>query len=558
MKLKAINFWFILSLGFSIFYGCLGLQQAFSSEYVVQDDARQHVFWMLRYIDSNLFPNDLIADYFQSIAPLGYKKFYHLAANLGINPLFLNKILPIFLGAIATVYCFFLSLEIIPISATAFISSLIFNQNIWSKDDLVSATPRAFVYPLLLVFLYYLSRRFLLPCLIAIALIGLFYPQSIFLCCGMLILQLFKWEKGWRFSQKPQDYRFCLLGLGVAFLIMLPYALTTSEFAPIVTVAQAKQLPEFLPGGRSEFFKENIVDFFLFGDRSGIFPRYIYQPLIICTGLFLPLLLKFPNNFPLASQIKPKIFLLPQLLFISLGMFIFAHLLLFKLHLPNRYTAYSLRIILALSAGITISLMVDGVLYWASQRKNSSKIKQAVAFIFTISIAIILLFYPLLTKKFPHTNYVVGETPTLYKYFQKQPKDIIIASLADEVNNLPAFTKRSILVGREYAIPYHWGYYSQFRQRVIDLIQAQYSSDLEKVNNFVKTYKVNFLLLDKKAFTPTYFEENRWIQQYQPYATEAKQQLEQGEIPIVAKTLKRCSTFEVNNLIVLEAQCIVK
>jgi hypothetical protein len=375
----------------------------------------------------------------------------------------------------------------------------------------------------------------------------------------MLILQLFKWEKGFRLSQTPQDYHFCILGLVIAFLVMLPYVLKTSEFSPIITVAQAKQLPEFLPGGRSDFFKENIINFFLFGERSGIFSRYIYQPLIICTGLFLPLLLRFPDRFPLANQIKPKIILVLQLLFVSLGMFILAHILLFKLHLPNRYTAYSLRIILSLSAGITLSLLADGVLFWASlHSKKNSKIKQAFAFIFTTSIAVILLFYPSFIKKFPRTNYEVGEVPALYEYFQQQPKDIVIASLTDEVNNLPAFSRRSILVGREYAIPYHWGYYRQFRQRVIELIQAQYSSNLEKVKNFVKTHQINFFLLDKNAFTTAYLEENKWIQQYQPAATEAKKQLLQSENLIIAKQLEKCSTFETNNLVVIDTQCIVK
>ncbi|NJM85550.1 MAG: hypothetical protein HC839_05410, partial [Leptolyngbyaceae cyanobacterium RM2_2_21] len=35
-------------------------------------------------------------------------------------------------------------------------------------DDVVSATPAAFIYPLLLAFLYYLLRRSRLPCLLSI------------------------------------------------------------------------------------------------------------------------------------------------------------------------------------------------------------------------------------------------------------------------------------------------------------------------------------------------------------------------------------------------------
>ena len=67
-----VIFWFTLSITLVVTYAILGLQQAFGSEYVVQDDARQHVFWMARFLDTNLFPNDFIADYFQSVAPVGY------------------------------------------------------------------------------------------------------------------------------------------------------------------------------------------------------------------------------------------------------------------------------------------------------------------------------------------------------------------------------------------------------------------------------------------------------------------------------------------------------
>jgi len=62
-------FWFALAVKFSIGFGLIALQQFFQAEYVVQDDARQHVFWMHRFIEPQLFPEDLIADYFQTICP---------------------------------------------------------------------------------------------------------------------------------------------------------------------------------------------------------------------------------------------------------------------------------------------------------------------------------------------------------------------------------------------------------------------------------------------------------------------------------------------------------
>ncbi|OKH22066.1 hypothetical protein NIES593_14125 [Hydrococcus rivularis NIES-593] len=551
--------WLSLSLAFSIFYSCLGLQQAFSSEYIVQDDARQHVFWMMRFIDPALFPNDFIADYFQSVAPLAYKTIYQLAAAIGINPLFFNKILPLFIGLITTFYCFAFSLEILPLPGTAFISSLVLNQNLWMKDDLVSATPRAFSYVLILAFLYYLSRRYLVPVLIAIALIGLIYPHCIFLAGGLLIIRLFKKkEKGFYLSQNPQDYRFCFLGLGVAFLVMLPYALSHSVFDPIITVAQAKQLPEFLPGGRTEFFSQRLDEYFIYGKRSGMFPMYPFIPLTLVSGVFLPLLLKFPSRFPLVKRIQPNIILLPQLLFGSLGMFFIAHAFIFRLHLPNRYTAYSFRIIIALSTGITLSLILDALLNWVAKKTISfSRRRQVIALSFIGLIVGAILFYPNTMKRFPITLYVEGNEPKLYEFFKQQPKDILIASLAEDTNsNLPSFTQRSIFIGREYSIPYHWGYYRKFRQRAIALIQTQYSSSLEEVKRFIKNHHIDFFLLDKNAFTPEYLADNSWLQQFQPYAKQAQQRLERGNLPILANFIKDCSVFETKYRVVLSAKCI--
>lgn len=550
---KKLVFWFVLSLTFSLFYSFLALQQAFSSEYVVQDDARQHVFWMMRFIDPELFPNDLIADYFQSVAPIGYQTIYRGAIALGINPFIFNKILPVFIASITTIYCFALALEIIPIPGTAFICTLVFNQNIWMKDDIASATPRAIAYVVLLAFLYYLSRNSLLPCFAIIFIAGLFYPHSVFLCSGLLIIRLIKWKKGFYLSQNYQDYRFCLLGLGIALLVMLPYAVTKSEFAPIISVSQAKQLPEFLPEGRSEFFYNSLDQYLFIGRRSGIFPTYPLIPLTLIIGLFLPIIIKFPKQFPLVKRIQPKIWLILQLSLVSLVMFAIAHAFLFKLHLPNRYTAYSFRIIIALATGISLTLILDALVKWSL---NPGLIKSIITLLGSILIISIVIFYPSLLNKFPTTAYFTGQYPELYEFFQKQPKDILIASLAEDTNsNLPSFTQRSILVGREYSIPYHWGYYGQLRQRIIALIQAHYSSNLEEVKQFINTYNVDLFLLDKNSFSSDFLSD-RWLQQFQPYTQEAQAKLEQDAIPILEKAMEVCSVFKIENFVVIEAKCI--
>ena len=546
-------FWFSLSLAFSISYSWLGLRQAFSREYVVQDDARQHVFWMARFLDPQLFPNDLIADYFQSVAPAGYASVYKLAAAAGTHPLLFNKLLPLVLGLIITAYCFGLCLEIFPIPAAGFIATLTFNQNMSFKDDVISGTPRAFAYPLLLAFLYYLVRGKLFPTLAAIALLGLFYPQLTLLCSVILLLRLLDWEnKKLQLSKQRSDYIFAFAGLGVAFFVLLPFALSTSEFGPVITVAEAKVLPEFWPRGRTSFFHENPWHFFLFGGRSGMLPKTLFTPVTLCVGLLLPVLLAIRDRFPLAHRLTISIKLLHQLILASLVLFCAAHILLFKLHLPSRYTGHSFRIVIALATAISLILILDSILRWA---QGKLLLRKLIAWITVAIVSISFLSYPSFVKRFPKTSYRNGRFPALYEFFQQQPPDALIASIAEQVNNIPSFSTRSILVGREYAIPYHVGYYYQFRQRVLDLVRAQYSPDLIEVKDFIKKYNVTLILLDPGALTPDYIIKQRWIRELST-AKEAYENLRRGKVPALANEIDSCQVFQTQGMTVLDADCI--
>ncbi|MDJ0675456.1 MAG: hypothetical protein QNJ36_08775 [Calothrix sp. MO_167.B42] len=564
------TFWLVCSLILSAIYSYLALQIAFSSEYVVQDDARQHVFWMLRFLDPDLFPNDLIANYFQSVAPVGYSNLYHLLASLGINPLLFNKILPSIIALISTAYCFGICLQIFPVPFAGFMATVMLNQNLWVKDDLVSATPRAFVYPLFFAFLYYLLRRSLLFCLIAIALLGVFYPQMVFICAGILILRLLIWERGrLQFSPSRHDYLFCAAGVGVGILVLLPYAFKSSEFAPVITLAEARQLPEFFSGGRSQFFNGNPWYYFL-GGRSGIFPRFFWTPITLYLSALLPILLLVRSHVPLLRKLTREIVLLLQIVLASFFMFFAAHALLFKLHLPSRYTGHSLRIVVAISAAIVLAIILDTVLSTKFvQNKIYGYIQRicVLGFIF-ILIILLLFYYPLLLNKFPKTSYKVGNFPQLYEFLQKQPQDTLIASIAEESNNLPTFSQRSILVGREYAIPYHLGYYNEFRQRMIELIQAHYSPNLEDVTKFINKYGIDLWMLESGAFTADYIQNNTWLKQYfYSKLTEDElvkltnnifKNLQQGNIPALSKVVTNCIVAEIENYMVLDAKCITQ
>lgn len=535
-------------------YGFLVLRQAFGSEYVVQDDVRQHVFWMRRFLDPELFPNDLIADYFQSVAPWGYTTFYRMFAAIGIDPMLLAKLLPFVLGLIAAAYGFAVSMQLLPVPLTGFLSALLIEQVLWTHDDVASATPRAFMPPLFLAFLYYLLQRRLMPCLVTIALEGLFYPQYVFVFSGIAVLQLVRWEQGkLRLSKEKKEYWFCAAILGVAFVVLLPFALTTSSYGPTITGAEARLLPEFNDGGRSQFFDEDPFQFWIAGNRSGLFPAF--RPATIAIGLVLPLLLRFPRRFPLARHITDKIYILPQIVVVALTLFLAAHALLFKLHLPSRYTAYTLRFVLAFATAISLTLVFDAGLQWLRRQPRPGFARLTVWGVASL-LGLALWIYPSTIPDFPKTNYQHGKAPELYEFLAQQPKDSMVAGVLKETDDLPSFARRSIFVGREYAIPYHVGYANQFRQRVIDLIRAQYSLDRPALAEFIRTTGIDFWLLNRKTFHPDFLDEN-WIKQYPSVVEEARANLERGN-PVLKRSIKRCLVFEdqPGDLLILDAHCV--
>jgi len=551
-----VHFWFALTLIIVLTYSLLGLQEAFAGNNIVQDDARQHVFWMRRFLDPNLFPDDLIADYFQAVAPWGYQFVYWLPAQFGIDPLLWNKLLPVILNLITAGFCFGMILEFISIPFAAFSGSILLAQSLGFTAAVVSGTQKAFIYPLFLAFIYFLLKKRFIAILIVIALQGVFYPQILLISAVTLFIRLFHLKQG-RIQLHQQNFRLSISGLIVAMIVMLPFALKTNQFGPVITPEQAKQLPEFLPGGRASFFYPDDPSKFWLKGRSGLRFASALTPVTNAFGILLPILMRFPRWFPLTKKVSHKISLLAQIWLASGIMFAAAHLFLFQLHLPSRYTEHSLRILFSITTGIVIVILIDATIQLAETSWAHRAIKLFLPLATIVFFGTPLLFYPLLLNGFPSTAYKQGTAPDLYTVLQQQPKDTLVASMAAEVNNIPTFAQRSILVGSEYAIPYHWGYYQPFRQRTLDLITAQYSPNPQIVSEFIENYQINFWLLNKAAFQVAYLANNDWLQQYQPATNQAEKQLQREQTPVLETVIENCSSFENEQLVLLSSDCVV-
>lgn len=548
-----MTFWFVLSLVVSLTYSWVVVQHAFSNPYVTQDDARQHVFWMRRFLDPTLFPNDFLTDYFQSVAPVGYSSVYRFFTLFGLDPMVTNRLLPMVLALIATAYGFWVALQFLPIPLMGFLSCVLMNQYFWMHDDIASGTARGFMFPLMLAFLYYVLRRdednfvwrSLIPCLVVIVLEGLFYPQYVFVFAGILLLLPIQLRAGrLQLSQDQRDYWMAGAGLAAAFLIMLPLALRDHPFGPVMTGAEARKLWEFRPTGRNAFFYDHKPIFFWFSARRSGLLATIYPPLKLF-GFLFPFLFAFPQRFPLIRKVTPKTTILLRWLLAALTLFFVAHAVLFKLYLPSRYSSYSLHLILVFTASMTLLILLDaglGLLRQVSDRPPAVKTPISIGVILpTLLVLYTLVAYPLISDPLPHTEYRVAQYPEIYRVLAAQPKDTLVASLLEEADFIPTFARRSVYVSRELALPYHVGYRDRFRQRAEALIRAHYTPELAALQNFIRETGVDFWLVAPGQFND-HSVQHEWFQQYPAAIADARRFLRRG-VPALAKQMDRCTVL---------------
>ena len=545
-----------LSILFVFYFAVISLHHAFSQDYIIQDDVRIHIVWLQKFIDPELFSNDFLADYFLYFAPWGFKGVYSLGTKIGIEPLILAKLLPGFLGLITAVYVYWLSLEILPKPFCAFLSSLFITQLIWLNDDLISATPRAFVYPLFAAFLYYLAQQKIIPCLLVMFVQGLFYPQVLLVEMAILTLRLVEIKRKiiFKLTKQKQPYLWFILGLIVTAIALVPFTQRTPEWSRVVTNLEMQRLPEFNLYGRTYFYGVGWLKFLFAGDSGLCLPKF---PPIVWAGFALPYFLNKP--LPTIKLITEKVNILWQVTIASLLMFATAHLLLLKIHLPSRYTYHSLRFVCAIASAIVVTTLLEIGVNWL-QQKRVFKVTEKIAITLVTLFAINVIVFPMIPHIFINwfQNWQVGATPAIYQYLAQQPKDITVASLGDDANNIPAFAGRSILVGEEFAFPYHPYYHQQIQQRAKDLITAQYSSDKETLIAFIHRYNIDFILLDKTAFTPQYLEEKNWLvySSWQNTTQKAINKLQTTNSFVLPTLIKSCSVVSTQQADLLDTKCI--
>jgi hypothetical protein len=463
---------------------------------VIDDDARQHVYWTYTFRDPDLFRADLLTDFISSpkIAPLGYQALYNLGARL-LDPLVFSQLLTLFLVIGCLPPLFRIGQELGGRQGGVCVACLFVV--FYFMYDFSGGLPRSFAFPLLIACAALLRRHTFGYFTVLLPLQSLLYPPILL---NTVALAVVTWGRGWQYAPWAQIWRQALalgVGVGIAGGILLSvYTLSPhAAYGRLVTRSEARAMPEFSAYGRIPFFAQNPV-LTLLNSRAGIVATQLAW---LAALLIVMYLVCRPTRLRIPSVVK-------DLLWTSIALFVLAHLVLFRLHLPARYVMYTfpLAAMLLLATNVERTSTAIGM-HWPALL-HTLRVLYARPGLRWVTVALLAL-----TSLAIQTRYgvlsgqrVESDALQLYRYLQTLPKDVLIAGHPFEMDNIPLFAIRRVFVNHELSLPYFTGYYAEVRQRLFALLAAYYAADVEEVQRFVRHYGIDYILIDRRHFAPPF------------------------------------------------------
>jgi len=350
--------------------------QALVNEYIFQDDARQHIYWMEQFYDRGLFKNDLLTEYARNYQPWGFILLYYIFSFI-IKPIIFSKILPIILFAISSLYIFKL-IRHLKNNFSGFIGALLFMTTPIFLNRMVGGFPRAFAQPLLIAFLYYLIRKKYLRSSIILVLECLFYPITFFLSMFTYLFTFIKFEnKKFFFEKSSGKVILFVSALFLSFVILS--AKYIYSYSPSIgrtpTYSEMLDKSEFYSSGPYRVLPPDMPGFYSSG-RYKVLPtdplisrvvqdveECIFGPLVkykqyVMSFILILILFFFFEIFKKRILFPSEIWLF---LLSSALMYEVSDLVIFRLFLPERYLEFSVNIVTLIILAVAISQLLDRV-----------------------------------------------------------------------------------------------------------------------------------------------------------------------------------------------------
>jgi hypothetical protein len=500
----------------AVFFWAAKYHPFVSTPRVIDDDARQHVYWTYTFQDRTLFRNDLLTDFVASpkVAPPGYQALYFVGARL-MDPLLFSQILSLFLLSACGMLLYCIGREIHAPRGGALAAFLLLVYFLYSSSG---GLPKSFAFPLLLGTVFLVCRNSFAGVAVLLGVQSILYPPILL---NALTLAAVSWWRVWRRGTDRRIWwSLIVLGVGTilaAGALLWIYTLwPKATWGSLITPDEARTMPEFGPHGRTAFYADTWLQMVL-NDRWGIGGVRLTGFAILIAAMYV--------------VGRRSTFVVPEvtrdLVWTSLGLFVLAHLLLFRLHLPSRYVLYTwpLAALLVIAANYETTRTALNA-RWPSLCNFLRRVAARRSLCWTLLGLVACGFV------YAQNRYVVNLDPLevkvdsttmhLYRYLQTLPKDALIAGHPLDMDNIPLFARRKVLANQELSLPYYRGYYAEVRQRLSDSLVAYYTDDVQEIQHFVQQYGVDFILVNRHHFMSEFLNGTIY---YEPFNSFVKQRL---------------------------------
>ncbi len=234
-----------------------------TNEYWLNDDNAQHVAWMWKWKNGHQFAEgDMMNDAAQQLQQWGYLAVARVAMVV-MNPLQFSKYMPLATLLATCFFSFFLFKKrfgnLAGMAVAVLIGTLTF-------ERMVGFNGRAFAYPLMVAFLYFLGEGKWRGVAISLIINALFYPTVLLASLGVLgieaLRQLYVHRKNLRQVISTKWKTLAILAVCAALSVAIP-AIKSRQIAAdpnlgaIYSAEELLTLPMFEAGkGRVDFHEE--------------------------------------------------------------------------------------------------------------------------------------------------------------------------------------------------------------------------------------------------------------------------------------------------------------
>ncbi len=470
---------------------------ALLNPYVINDDVRQQIFWMQRWLDPQLFKGDLLSDYARYYVPWGLQGLYWLASFF-VGPLTFSKILPGLLFVFLACCLYRISEVLGGPRRLAWMVVAVFWLMPFFLDNMSGGLARAFAAPLLALFwLCWLAPH---PWGMGVTLLlqALFIPYIFLLCAGAAVIA---WVVGRLGGGAPVPFparplHFLLLALAGGLILLMDHRFTAAGYGPLVSLAEMANRPEFASGGRFAILPVPSFLWELISPWEFIAPFREGGLIVGSLGGAVLLGLAVWGGRRLDWQAsKSRWQPVGYLGLASLLLYFLARLFLLKLFVPDRYLIYTLNLFYCLG------------LAWcwgaALQIQRWPRWLTVLALVLVAGVGGIRLHSVGL--------YDFSVYRPAYAALAQTPKDALIAGHPNLMDNLMTFGQRRAFATFELSQPWSRGYWQRLKPRLDDLFTAYYTDDPEVVWAFAKKHRVAFLVVDDRHFTPAFLAGGRFF-----------------------------------------------